>query len=657
MSVLRTARRVNGTTWQARYVAVLLPGLWAMTATALVAGAPAPEVAPFWCESTDAGKLNLTVVAQDGRHFMTDLADYRPADKACYYFVNWDLQGTQADGKRIRRLEVEPNSLYLVHLYEISRPRKLADFWSDDPGKRACVAFVWVGGEEPAAGARRRPAGANATLTEVRESASWFGYRKGERLPVYSRRFPEFRLPDGKLLSLAMSRSEDTFENCLRHGVTHFQSGGGESGKLPRDRRLMTLPTGFFNQGIGESPSDDPHISPTENSFMRSPAEHAVSKASIAAGYDYMFLDEEFWHNDYQPETIQRLCLFAREARRINSTLKLADFWNPPPYHFSFLGRDRWTAESMSRLAASHYGDTNAAMRSTTPALMRQVTVHGKQTSLAQELSAVSICVYFDNLFGFIDQYGTFSNDLFIPTAIHNTRINRRMTCNQSKPLIWFGMEILEGKYNHPRIAYPTRTTDPPGTAIFHERLPVSPNFNEAVALFGLLEADGAYLWEPHGPSDGDPNGIFSTLKYCRDYKDDRGEWRPDVPGTPIGEAKTWYPAYLYSAPDYYALGAWKYAQIADIVTQGTQCDFEYSTDGGRTWYIPPANGAAMADVIREKRPIVTGGVSREEVAIIAFNPFQGVADSMSLLVRHENSVFALELFGTRARVYRGRLK
>ncbi len=310
----------------------------------------------------------------------------------------------------------------------------------------------------------------------------------------------------------------------------------------------------------------------------------------------------------------------------------------------------------MYKKAAAVYSADTGALAAINGPLLRKVELDGKQTCLADELSAVSICVYFDNLFGFIDQYGTFSNDLFIPAMIHNTRVNRLMPCNKNKPLIWFGMEILEGKYEHPRVPYPTRTTQPPGTALFHERLPVSPNFNEAVGLFGLLEGDGAYLWEPHGRSDGDPNGIFSTLRYCQEAKDDRGEWRPDVKGTPIGRSRSWYPPYTYAAPDYYTLGAWKYAQIADVIQNGKRVDFEYSTDAGKTWYMPPANGATLPDVIRDKRPFVTGAVAGNDVAVVAFNPFQSIADTSALLIRYEQHTFAVDLFGTRARVYRGKL-
>ena len=609
----------------------------------------------FWSDTTDTKKLDLVVHSEGDQYFLTNTAKYDPEDKNCFYFVNWDLQGTQLAGKPIKDLEVEPNSLYLVHLYELSKPKNLTDFWSNDPGKQASVAFVWVGGS-PSVGKVKPIPGTTGILTEIKESPKWFNYKKGERLPIYSQRFPEFRLPADKVLSLSMSRTEDTFDICRRHSITHFQSGGGQSDKLPPSERLITLSTGYFNQGIGEKPSNEPHISPTENAFMRSDYAYVVSKAGIAADYDYMFLDEEFWHNDYQDATIERLCLFAKEARRINPSLKLADFWNQPPYAFSFIGRDRWSSDTVRQEALSHYNDNTAAMKSGNQTLLRKVTVNGKQTCLADELTAVSECVYFNNLFGYIDQYGTYSNDFFLPTAIHNTRMNKRMACNKGKPIIWFGMEILEGNYNHPRIAYPTRTTTPSGTAIFKDRLPVSPNYNEAIGLFGILEGDGVYLWEPHGPSNGDPNGIFSTLQYCMDYKDDRGEWHPDTPGAPLGKGNTWYPPYMYTAPDYYTLGAWKYSQIADVVSHGKKTDFEYSMDGGKSWYMPPANGGAMVDVIHDKRPIVTGAVSGQDIAVVAFNPFQGVADTTSLMIRQGKSVFAINLFGTRVRVYRGKL-
>ncbi len=633
-------------------ILVILAGFLFMGRTPIGYAAP---VAGSWCDSTDAGKLDVVVTEEDGRLYMTNTAKYAPADRGCYYFVNWNLLGRAMAGQPIRHVEVEANSLYLVHLYEMSRPKNLTDFWSEDAGKAASAAFVWVGGVAKPATGRALPAGAVA-LAEIRESPAWFHYEKEDRLPIFSRRFPAFHLPAGKVLSIAIPRVEDSFDDCLRRGVTHFQSGGGDSGELPARERLITLPTGYLNQGIGEAPSNVPHISPTENTYMRSPLEHSKKQARIAAGYDYVFLDEEFWHNDYQPGTLARLCVFAQEARRINPSVKVADFWNPPPYNFSFLGHDRWTAEGLCNQAATHYGDATAALTSANPTMVRKVEVNGQQTCLAEELTAVSISAYFDNLFGFIEQYGTFSNNLFIPAAIHNTRINRQLACNKGKPLIWFGMEVLEGKYNHPRIAYPTRTTNPPGTAIFRDRLPVSPNFNEAVGLFGLLEGDGAYLWEPHGRSDGDANGIFSTLLYCQQAHDDRGEWRPDVKGTPIGKGKTWYPTYHYTASDFYALGAWKYAQIADIVAKGKRVDFEYSTDAGKSWYVPPANGATMVDVARQKRPIVTGAVAGDEIAVVAFNPFQGVADTTSLLVRYERRVVWVELFGTRARVYRGTL-
>jgi hypothetical protein len=615
---------------------------------------PAGKNKLFWCDSTDTNKLDLVVEQQGDKCLLSNVARYQPADKNCYYYVNWDLQGTSTAGQPISRLEVEPNSLYLVHLYEISQPKNLNDFWAKDSGKQACSAMVWVGGRASTRKAKV-PRGATGALTEVKESPKWFSYAREDRLPFFSQRFPEFHLPTNKVLCLNLFSQQDTVAGYQRHGITHFTGGGGVRNGLPPRQRLLTIGS-YFNQGIGEKPSGDPHISPTENTFMQSDPAHAIKKAAIASQYDYIFLDEEFWHNDYQTATIERLCLFAQEAKRVNPTLKLADFWNPPPYRFSFVGRDRWTPDSIWKTALSHYDDLEVATKAGNQTLLRKVVVNDQPTSLAEELTAVSICVYFDNLFGYIKPYETFSLDYFVPAAIHTTRLNRRLPCNQGKPLIWFGMDILEGNYEHPRIAYPTRTTHPPGLAIFKDRLLVSPNYNEALGIFGLLEADGAYLWDAHGTSDGSPDGIFSTLRYCVDYKDDRGEWHPDVPGTAIGTNRTWYPYNMAFAADYYALGAWKYAQIAGVVNGGQRVDFEYSLDSGKTWYQPPANGGTLPDVIHEKRPFVTGAVKGREIAVVAFHPFQGVADTTPLWVRYGKNVLTLNLFGTRARVYRGKL-
>ncbi len=63
-----------------------------------------------------------------------------------------------------------------------------------------------------------------------------------------------------------------------------------------------------------------------------------------------------------------------------------------------------------------------------------------------------------------------------------------------------------------------------------------------------------------------------------------------------------------------------------------------------------------MVEVIREELPIVTGAVAGQDIAVVVFHPFQGVSDTTHLLIRHGKSEFAIELLGTRPRVYRGTL-
>jgi hypothetical protein len=110
-------------------------------------------------------------------------------------------------------------------------------------------------------------------------------------------------------------------------------------------------------------------------------------------------------------------------------------------------------------------------------------------------------------------------------------------------------------------------------------------------------------------------------------------------------------------SPVYYALAAWKYSQVADIMEGGVRVDFEYSLDGGKSWYVPPTNGSTMCDVVRERRPILTGAVNGRQIAVVAFDPYQGIAETTPILLRYGKDRFAIDLFGKRVRIYRGELK
>ena len=112
----------------------------------------------YWSESSDETKLQLEVTEKRGRYFLSNTAEYHPTNLNVFYFVDWDLLGEQKQPKPLREVEVEPYRLYLVHLYEMTKPYTLWDFWrNDDPHKGCEMAFLWVEGQGVRTTVRRSP--------------------------------------------------------------------------------------------------------------------------------------------------------------------------------------------------------------------------------------------------------------------------------------------------------------------------------------------------------------------------------------------------------------------------------------------------------------------------------------------------------------------
>ena len=64
-----------------------------------------------------------------------------------------------------------------------------------------------------------------------------------------------------------------------------------------------------------------------------------------------------------------------------------------------------------------------------------------------------------------------------------------------------------------------------------------------------------------------------------------------------------------------------------------------------------------MCDVVRDRRPIDTGAIKGRQIAVVSFDPYQGVGDTKPILLRYGESRFRIDLFGKRVRLYRGELK
>lgn len=203
-----------------------------------------PNAFNSWCVSTDTNRLNLVVNIKNGEYAMTDMADMGDPSKSVYYFVNWDLVGTPSEPTRIVSFRVEQDRLYLVHAYEVDKPGTLASFAK--PGKGTAgqaadgvVAWVWVGRGDKKKDSGGRVSCADDGVAEIRETPDWFYFSPKDRLPMFSRQFPQFALPEGKIFTLSQYSVMDQAKEYLARGVSHLQ--GQMANDYPARRKAADI--------------------------------------------------------------------------------------------------------------------------------------------------------------------------------------------------------------------------------------------------------------------------------------------------------------------------------------------------------------------------------------------------------------------------------
>lgn len=577
----------------------------------------------FWTESTDTNRINLTVQKSGNRYLVSNLVPPAPGSRKVYYFADWDMIGTSSSPGAITNLDLEPAQMHMIHTYEVDSSYTVNDYWNANANRSTAVAFLWIGG------APQAQTNMSATLSEVRESGSWFYFEKTNHLSSFSQRFPNFSLPAGKVLLLDKASLRDTTAGYAAHGVTKTSITPG--------------PNTFNNKN--------------ETNFLATTTwSDMTSMASWANQYDYMFLDFEFWNSDYMTGTMARLAFFMNECRRVNPNSHVGDWWAGTVYARGFIGNPGtnynpgYVVPDYSASVAYSHGDQT---------LLTVVDANGVMTNMAGAASLIPINAYVDYIFPHQDvasrpDIGRADN--VIPQLIHRTRVNKRIGVNVGKSHVWFCANALFPLLGEPAVAYSTRTTSPPGVFTWQGEVPFPPNMAEALSFFGLFEGDGVYVWGSGGNCDGNPNSIFSLAKYCRDYNDTRGVWTPDVPGTPIGNSTNGYNISPNFSPDYTALGAWKYSAIADIITNGVKTDFRFSTNNGVTWYNPPTNGSVVCEIATNFSVIVVGAVSTSQIAIAAYAPYLSVTGKIHVVVQYAANNYAFDVQGKRVRVFRGGL-
>lgn len=601
----------------------------------------------YWCDSSDTSRLDLAVTKVGNKYYLNDISGFSTnTGKVNYYYVDWDLLGTPSQPKSVTNIEIEPGQMHLVNLDRVNIGRTINEYWDSNAGRERVVAWVWVGGS-PQAQTNISP-----QISEIKESGSWFYFEKGKRLPSFSQRFPTFTLPTNKFFYVQKYGTRDTDAGYQSHGVT---------------KTAITLSVNFFRDPLGDdtnSANEALHISATEAGFLGCSWSFLTSMAGVGQQWNYILMDQEWWHNDYQTGTIARMCFFFNEVKRLSPSCHITDWWAGKPYDLGIFKPQVGNRPVVDPMWVAPDYDPAVALSKGDVTFLTSVNANGVTTTLAQAQNAVCINAYPSSIFShdYIanrPDIGNYDFEMF--DIIHKTRVNKRLSVNSGKPHVWFCSALQFSGLNEPLVPYTTRTTSPPGKFTFSEDLMVAPNACEAWGFFGLFEGDGAYLWDSAGLSQEDPNGIFKLAQYCINFNDNRGIWTPDVPGTPIGTtgaATNGYPSYHLYQPDYMALGAWKYAAIADIITNGTKVDFQYSTNNGATWYIPPTNGSMMCDVCSNLGVIVVGAVSTSmnQIAIAAFNPFQSVTSTVHVLARYAGTNYGFDLQGKRVHVFKGGL-
>lgn len=608
----------------------------------LLTGARAQTSVLYWCDSSDTTRVDLVVTQVGNRYLVNNVSGYTSATKNVYYFVDWDLLGTPNQPKGITNLELEAGQLHMIHTYEINKPYTVNDFWVD-AGRSSVLANLWIGGAPPA------QTNISPQISEMRESGSWFYFEKDKRLSHFSQRFPTFNLPTNKMFYVQKYNANDTTNGYKTHGVT---------------KSAITLSVNFIVDVLGsDTNGTNANLNAYENAFAKSSYTPFVTDraASVANQFDYIFMDQEWWSVDYPQPIMSRMAWFFTECKRLNPNVKAGDWWCGIPNQRTLFRPVVGNRPELDPMwVVPDYNPATAFTNGDATLLTRTYMTNGLTSSVAEAQTMIPVNAYVGSLWSH-DYSNTRPDvgifDFVVGNTIHETRVNKKMTPNLGKPHIWFCSDSLFAMSGEPFVPYRTRTTSPPGVFTFSEVIPAAPVACEAFGFFGLFEGDGTYLWDDKdGTNAENPNCIFKLAKYCQDYNDNRGQWTPDVPGTPIGSYTNSYPYRPNFVADYIALGAWKYSTIADIMFTGQKVDFQFSTNNGVSWYFPPTNGSTMCEITRDLRPIVVGGVTTNQIAIAVYYPYQSVTSSIHVIARYAGNDYGFDVVGKRVRVFRGGL-
>jgi len=557
--------------------------------------------------------LDVRVVHKDGRYYLKDFADFRDGRSRTYLvegMITPDLD---------KGIEVKPGFQYTVVARWVEK--NLSQWWHRTRYRTSRLQSVYIRPETVSSD------GGHSLLTPIGIPA-WF-LPSTDFNPQFDRQFPEFNAPAGKLVMMYRLNEDVPAAEYFKRGITHLPRWEED---VPGSRQHWTEAPGFFGDR-------------DEAWFASLTKEEVEALADQVGEIGVYAFDFEFWNRRYSKPIRERLLWFARRLRENHPAMYLFDYWGGSAY--------------VNTTFQSEDGVFN-------PGLFRRDYINPRSNHFNFEKTPGGD--FFGNYFNItaVDVYprpelltgkSHFNlNNFLVLSAIHATRINRKISYQRDNKTIWYAWNRYMPLYNDPPFPWQVRTSSPAGSLVFQGLQTIPASQALALSLFSLVEGDGFYLWsDSQAWGRGENNYQINE----DDVWQAPVEWWPDDGKASIREFQTIpgrseSPRYWDYPSDYFALGIWMAAQAGHILEVGERTDLAFRENG--KWYEPREEQAVIS--AQELLPFVTAVVRGKEILVLALDSFQPANRTRQLKIRlPDGRETEIELYGNWPALYKGTLE